>query len=80
MFNETDDQPVTLFAHPCPEGQVQDYDPETRTFLPGCVDDTVAYRARPFPTGGVPAQLDMMPWILGGAVLLGVALLFGGRR
>lgn len=81
MFNETD-QPIHLFANPCPAGQVQDYDPETRQFLPGCVDDTTAYQAGGYPTG--PNKAAVTPgsntwlWVtLGGLVLLAFAT---GRR
>jgi hypothetical protein len=42
MFNET-----------CGPGQVQDFDPATGQYLPGCVDDTVAYRAGDTPLGVV---------------------------
>jgi len=42
MFNET-----------CGPGQVQDFDPATGQFLPGCVDDTAAYHAGDPPLGTV---------------------------
>ena len=93
MFNEiylgddpTANEPVHLQSAPCPAGQVQDYDPETRTFLPGCVDETPAYKAFGFPTGGPVATVKGLAvdttWIwLAGGILVALALLTGsGRR
>lgn len=76
------DDAIHLFSNPCPAGQVQDYDPATRQFLPGCVDDTPGYRAFGFPTGPAPQQaqpdLSVWWWALAGVVVL--AVIFGGKR
>lgn len=81
MFNETTDQPVHLFANPCPAGQVQDYDPETRTFLPGCVDETAAYQAGGYPTGGARTAKPDNTWLwIGMGAVVFIAFAFGGRR
>lgn len=87
MFNETTtaEDPIRIYARPasepCPAGQVQDYDPATRTYLPGCVDDTLAYQAGGFPTGPVPvAKTDNTSlWLMMAGVGL-IAILFAGRR
>lgn len=83
MFNES--------AYPgapsagCGPGQVQDYDPETGRYLPGCVDLTpaYAYTSPGHPAGTTTTVLGglsttSMILLAGGAVF--VLMMLGGRR
>lgn len=61
----------------CPQGQVQDFDPATNSYLPSCVDDTAAYHgvADSMPKVGDSSSIVLLA-LLGVIV---IAVMFGSH-